>query len=146
MCRKGLVTYTCPEPCGFTLPFWESHCGYTGRDDMQGAYGHADDAGLRVMNYACSLHRGLTDRNLSRPVILQDGTVNMWKYNSPRACDLLRERWVRSGDLHEKDADMPAGMNDMSRARWLAYNENVVNRARTTGLHYGREYAADPWP
>jgi hypothetical protein len=28
-------------------------------------------------------------------------------------------------------------MKDMNRARWLAYNENIVNRARTTDLHYG---------
>jgi hypothetical protein len=54
------------------------------------------------MNYACSLHRGLSDRNLSGPVILQDGTVNMWKYDSPRVRDLLCERWVRNGDLYEK--------------------------------------------
>jgi hypothetical protein len=137
MCRRRLVTYTCPEPCGFTLPFWKTHCHYTDRDNIQGACGQADDVGLRVMNHACSLHSGLSDRNLSGPVILQDGTVNMWKYDSPRRRDLLCERWVRNGDLYEKDADMPASMDDMNRARWLAYNENIVNRARTTDLHYG---------
>jgi hypothetical protein len=37
MCRRRLVTYTCPEPCGFTLPLWETRFNYSGRDNIQGA-------------------------------------------------------------------------------------------------------------
>jgi hypothetical protein len=63
--------------CGYTLPFWETHCDYTSRDSIQGACGRVDDAGLRIMDYPCAAHRGMNGPNQSGRHIREDRQMNM---------------------------------------------------------------------
>ncbi|EAT78769.2 hypothetical protein HBI56_176060 [Parastagonospora nodorum] len=120
MCRQITVSYTCPEPCGYTQSAWETHCQYTGRDNLQGGCGRADNAGMRQVNYPCPHHRGLNFDFIAGNVIGQTGRDlgrPTWQ-NFPDSCAVhravlgaaqarQRDRWVENPDLFEREPGMP---------------------------------------
>ncbi|KAH6199938.1 hypothetical protein HBI53_155520 [Parastagonospora nodorum] len=124
MCRQITVSYTCPEPCGYTQSAWETHCQYTGRDNLQGGCGRADNAGMRQVNYTCRHHRGLNFDFIAGNVIGQTGR------------DLGRPTWQNFPDSCAVHRTVLGAAQARQRDRWacpkISAGCQTINGVRTS--------------
>jgi hypothetical protein len=145
MCKQYIYTYTCPGSCQNNLIVWDTHCDYTGRDNYRGQCGHKDFAGFIPMPYPCTTCRGLSNPATAPALIASDRAANPWRRATPSDQNHLRHAWTRNEVQYERDLTMPENLQDMTRAQWREYYNDICSM-HNASLRNGAWYAEDPEP
>jgi len=137
MCRIRTIMYGCPVPCDNVVDVYETHCQYTGRDNVQGACGHTDYGGPQFLGYPCAQHQNFAGRS-TVPLSVQNATAT----TRQRETGAARANWIANPDLYEQ----PPGMDvrNTSEEDWQFYYRAIH---AGSGPAYGARYwsSSGPW-